>query len=120
MVATIRAGSCATYYEIVLRMQAIKAIKKIGKPTALPLQKLRTPYQGAIPMPIYEYKCTDCGHIFEILTTSGNKETEVQCRNCQSTKVAKILSAGSFRSGSGTGLQCAAPAAGCGKKSGFS
>ncbi len=70
-------------------------------------------------MPIYEYKCAACGHIFEILTTSGNKEKDVHCRNCQSDNVGKILSAGSFRRGSGTVLPVAAPA-GCGKKSGFS
>ncbi len=71
-------------------------------------------------MPIYEYKCSACGHIFEILTTSSsNKEEVLQCRNCQSAKVNKILSVGSLRRGSGKTLPVAAPA-GCGKKSGFS
>ncbi|MBU1567070.1 MAG: zinc ribbon domain-containing protein [Proteobacteria bacterium] len=70
-------------------------------------------------MPIYEYKCAACGHIFEILNTSSNKETEVQCRKCQSNDVGKILSVGSFRRGSGGPSPVAAPT-GCGKKSGFS
>jgi putative FmdB family regulatory protein len=70
-------------------------------------------------MPIYEYKCNDCGQIFEILTTSGNSTEPVQCRNCQSAKVNKIISAGSFRRGSGATLPSAAPK-GCGCKSGFS
>ena len=83
------------------------------------LQELVFIYQGVFPMPIYEYKCSVCGHIFEILTTSGTKEAVVQCRNCQSGKVNKIISSGSFRRGSGTGLPVAGPA-GCGKKSGFS
>ena len=70
-------------------------------------------------MPIYEYKCAACGHIFEILTTSDSKDEAVQCSNCQSVKVNKILSVGSLRRGSGKTLPVAAPA-GCGKKSGFS
>ncbi len=70
-------------------------------------------------MPIYEYKCTACGHIFEILTTSSNNEKTVQCSNCQSDKVGKILSVGSFRRGHGTPLPVAAPT-GCSNKSGFS
>ncbi|MFH0783257.1 MAG: zinc ribbon domain-containing protein [Pseudomonadota bacterium] len=70
-------------------------------------------------MPIYEYKCSTCGQIFEILSTSGNKEVEVQCSNCHSDKVNKILSAGSFRRSSGPPLPVAGPA-GCGRKSGFS
>ena len=71
-------------------------------------------------MPIYEYKCSACGHIFEVLTTSGTKEEAVQCRNCQSDEVHKILSAGSIRKGSGLSLSSAASPAKCGSKSGFS
>ena len=70
-------------------------------------------------MPIYEYKCNDCGQIFEILTTSSSNAEPPQCHNCQSTKVNKIISAGSFRSASGTPLP-AATRAGCACKSGFS
>lgn len=76
-------------------------------------------FHGELSMPIYEYKCSACGHIFEILTTSGTKEDVVQCRNCQSNQVNKIISAGSIRCGSGTRLPAAAPS-GCGHKSGFS
>jgi putative FmdB family regulatory protein len=70
-------------------------------------------------MPIYEYKCSACDRIFEILTTSGTKEEGVQCRYCQSDKVNKIMSSGSFRRGSGTSLPVGGPT-GCGNKSGFS
>jgi putative FmdB family regulatory protein len=70
-------------------------------------------------MPIYEYLCSSCGHIFEILTTSGVKSEVVQCSKCQGDKVNKILSAGSFRRGSGTPLPVATPR-GCANKSGFS
>ncbi len=70
-------------------------------------------------MPIYEYKCSDCGHIFEILTTSSDDAGKVQCSKCKSDKVAKIISAGSFRRTSGMSLP-SAPASGCGGKSRFS
>lgn len=70
-------------------------------------------------MPIYEFQCSACGHVFEVLTTSSSNSTEVQCSKCRSDKVTKILSAGSFRLGHGTPLPTAAPT-GCASKSGFS
>jgi len=46
-------------------------------------------------MPIYEYECTECGNRFEIL--QGINETpEINCSKCNSTKVERILSSGSF------------------------
>lgn len=70
-------------------------------------------------MPIYEYSCSSCGNIFELLTTSNSNTEAVHCNKCQSEKVHKILSAGSFRRGTGTPLPSAGPSA-CGGKSGFS
>ncbi len=71
-------------------------------------------------MPIYEYKCSDCGNIFEILTTSSDDTAkEVQCNKCKSAKVKKVISAGSFRLTSGV-AQPSVPASGCGGRSGFS
>ncbi|KJS01948.1 MAG: hypothetical protein VR65_07095 [Desulfobulbaceae bacterium BRH_c16a] len=70
-------------------------------------------------MPIYEYRCSACEHIFEVLTSSGSGLEQVLCSKCRSDKVSKIISAGSFRRGSGSSQPCAAPS-GCGKRSGFS
>jgi putative FmdB family regulatory protein len=70
-------------------------------------------------MPIYEYKCNGCGEIFEILTTSSSNAGKVQCSKCQSEQVQKVISAGSFRLGSGLSAP-SAPPAGCRGKSGFS
>ena len=70
-------------------------------------------------MPIYEYKCSDCGNIFEILTTSSDNAEKVHCNKCNSDDVTKIISAGSFRHTSGMSLP-SAPAAGCGGGSRFS
>jgi putative FmdB family regulatory protein len=51
-------------------------------------------------MPLFEYKCRDCGTKFEKLVTSY--ADDVVCRNCQSPRVDKLLSvfavAGSLRS----------------------
>ncbi|WP_163340294.1 zinc ribbon domain-containing protein [Desulfopila sp. IMCC35008] len=72
-------------------------------------------------MPIYEYECSECKTVFETLVTSASTETEVACTKCSSTKVQKIMSAGSLRVGSGGGLPIAPPhGGGCGGGSGFS
>lgn len=70
-------------------------------------------------MPIYEYKCSDCDAVFEILTTSEHHDNEVRCQKCQSSRVVKLLSASAIRKGPGlAGLPAATP--GCGGRSGFS
>jgi len=70
-------------------------------------------------MPIYEYQCSDCQAVFEILTTSEHRDNEVRCEKCQGSRVVKLLSAGAIRKGSGpTSLASANP--GCGGRSGFS
>ncbi len=72
-------------------------------------------------MPIYEYECKECKNTFETLTTSASTETEIVCTECNTTKVQKIMSAGSLRVGSGGDVRMAAPTGGgCGGGSGFS
>ncbi len=70
-------------------------------------------------MPIYEYKCSDCNSIFEVLTTSSKDAEKVQCNKCKSEKVSKVLSAGSFRLNSAPSIPSCS-SSGCGGKSGFS
>ena len=67
-------------------------------------------------MPIFEYKCDDCGAVFELLTTSSDDNKEVHCDKCNSKNVTKLISAGSALSGGGVSLG----SAGCGGNSGFS
>jgi len=62
-------------------------------------------------MPIYEYKCLECGGISEIFLHSPNDE-DVQCPACGSYKLDRLISAPyTLRTSASTaGLTC------CGKE----
>jgi putative FmdB family regulatory protein len=42
-------------------------------------------------MPVYEYQCTTCSHVFEELV-SASGTTTVACPQCTSTDLDKLLS----------------------------
>ena len=44
-------------------------------------------------MPIYEYKCIDCGEVSEVLMGMGSRDESVTCGHCGSNHVERILSA---------------------------
>lgn len=52
-------------------------------------------------MPIYEYQCQECGEEFEKLIRSASSQPEVECPQCGSGKIRKILSAFGIRMDSG-------------------
>ena len=52
-------------------------------------------------MPIFEYTCQECGHVFEALI-SGSKD-RAECTACGSRKLNKLMSAPSTASGVGGG-----------------
>ena len=41
-------------------------------------------------MPIYEYQCSECGKISEIMVGVGNQNDVLQCKQCGSTALNKI------------------------------
>lgn len=43
-------------------------------------------------MPIFEYRCQDCGKIFEVLFKSRDEKLKVICPACKSKKSEKVLS----------------------------
>jgi putative FmdB family regulatory protein len=43
-------------------------------------------------MPIFEYKCSNCGKTFETLELPG-QENNVKCTNCGSDDLKKLISA---------------------------
>ena len=63
-------------------------------------------------MPIYEYRCSDCGIISEFLVGAGSKGDPLSCKQCGSHQLEKIISIShSLKSGGRTpGHTC------CGKE----
>lgn len=43
-------------------------------------------------MPIFEYKCSDCEKIFEIIHLPG-RDSELKCASCGGTNLKKLISA---------------------------
>jgi putative FmdB family regulatory protein len=43
-------------------------------------------------MPIYEYHCNHCGATSEFLVGIGTKSDSLQCKQCGSPKLEKIIS----------------------------
>ncbi|MBN1482084.1 zinc ribbon domain-containing protein [candidate division KSB1 bacterium] len=50
-------------------------------------------------MPIYEYKCTQCGHRFDKLQRMGADGSDLTCPNCGAPRPEKMLSAFSSSGG---------------------
>lgn len=63
-------------------------------------------------MPIYEYKCDDCGRQYEQIRRMPDADRDLECPDCRSARVRRQLSA--FATTSGTG-RSELPMAGCGK-----
>ncbi len=43
-------------------------------------------------MPIYEFRCKQCGKVFEVLFFSLSEKREVLCPDCNSEEVDKLMS----------------------------
>lgn len=43
-------------------------------------------------MPIYEYRCEDCGKVSEFLLIRTDEAFTPQCKRCKSKKISRILS----------------------------
>ncbi len=57
-------------------------------------------------MPIYEYRCEECGRLFEQLRRFGDADKDLKCPRCESDKIEHLLSAfstGGCCTGSGSG-----------------
>ncbi len=61
-------------------------------------------------MPLYEYACRKCDHTFATLVFDGEK---VECPECQSTKLERLLSMPARPRSEGAAL----PMSGCGDPS---
>lgn len=62
-------------------------------------------------MPIYEYKCEDCGAVNDILVKNTQKMSNVVCPGCESGNITRLISApGAVMSRGGSAGIPAAPA----------
>lgn len=64
-------------------------------------------------MPIYEYKCQSCEHVFEKLVFSSDKG-KIECPKCKKNDTKKLLSSvsvGSSTSGGSAGSSGCGPGA---------
>lgn len=43
-------------------------------------------------MPVFEYRCQDCGQRYDILHIGSERREDVVCPSCQSTHHKKLLS----------------------------
>jgi putative FmdB family regulatory protein len=73
-------------------------------------------------MPMYEFKCTKCSDVFEELIRNTKDNNDVQCPECGSPDVKRVLSsfADSTSSSGGALPACGAPRGSCGGGGGFS
>ena len=47
-------------------------------------------------MPIYEYKCDECGAIFENFQKITDKDIDI-CQSCKKSGIKKLISSSGFR-----------------------
>ena len=50
-------------------------------------------------MPIYEFRCSKCNEVFEILMVSSGDEMEMKCPHCGSEDFERVLSTSSYAMG---------------------
>ena len=43
-------------------------------------------------MPIYEYRCQECGKRFEMIFLSAQQTSDIQCKYCRSKNVERLIS----------------------------
>ena len=56
-------------------------------------------------MPIYEYKCQDCGRLTSVFTRTIGGDVDAVCRHCGGDKLARVISGFSYHKSEQTVLQ---------------
>jgi len=57
-------------------------------------------------MPIFEYRCVECGKVFEEII-SGDRDKKLPCPSCKSLKTEKLMSViGAISMGKSSANQC--------------
>lgn len=52
-------------------------------------------------MPIFEFRCLECGNIFEKLFINSNEKVDLECPECQSDTFERVVSRSSYMMGVG-------------------
>lgn len=47
-------------------------------------------------MPIYEFRCCECQHLFELLILAEEQDVEMKCPRCESENFERLLSASNY------------------------
>ncbi len=47
-------------------------------------------------MPIYEYRCSECGHVSELLVGIGRNSDDLVCSSCGGSQLEQLMSASAF------------------------
>jgi putative FmdB family regulatory protein len=71
-------------------------------------------------MPIYEYKCGDCGNHYEQIRRMSEADTGLECPKCRSERIRRQLSSFATTSGSSSGAALPCGQNSCGAGRGFS
>lgn len=58
----------------------------VAPPACIPL------YEGELRMPLYEYRCQQCGELFELLRRADEADRDVTCPRCGAEDVERLLS----------------------------
>ena len=54
-------------------------------------------------MPIFEFRCIECGNIFEVLFMNSDEEKDIFCPECKSDSFERVVSRSSYSMGAGPG-----------------
>ncbi len=57
-------------------------------------------------MPIYEFKCSKCQELFELLLLNTDEKIHMQCPKCKSEDFERVLSTTAYIMGTGTTETC--------------
>jgi len=52
-------------------------------------------------VPIFEFRCLNCGHLFEKLFLDSQKEVELKCPECGGDSLDRVISRTNYTMGTG-------------------